>query len=674
MRKKIARGVDSTIRNAVLAVFGSPQSDPSSEEFSQWRSRCAALYGGGFLSPSPRAAQALRNHYGADQSADFHRLLYSVHSYFLSRLDGKDPENWDPLVDVLGELYQSLVPRLVRHALGEYYTPVRLASFLLDEAGYDGDTSQRLLDPACGTGVFLTLAIERVKRRNAGTEPGRLLRDILRSVHGFDLNPTAAAAACVNYRRALGELAAGVVDADIPVYTRDSILDPPFGEPYDLVAGNPPWIRWDHLSTEYREATLPLWKQYGLFSLRGFEARLGGGKKDLSMLFACVAMDRYLKQGGKLAFFVTQEVLKAKGAGEGFRRFRLPDGTPVRVIQVHDFTGARPFEGAANKTAAVILRKGEEMTFPVPYRVWTKCAGGIESEDCEARPLGGLYGPWQTLPHRSSDGSRLEGNCAYRAMLGANANPYGVFWVDVTAVGPGNRVTVRNLPERGKRPIPPVELEIESELVYPVLRGADLARWSAKPSIHALLVQDPALRRGYTEEVMSERWPLTFAYLQLFREELLRRALFNKFHKEAGNPFYSQFNIATETFAPFKVVWKRMSNDLAASVVSTWDGPLGRKLLIPLETTAFIPFDDAAAAHFVCGVLNSRPVREFVKSFSSAGRGFGSPAVIRHLRLPRFDPANPVHGELSELSMRLHAGSDRSPESRLDELILDPKF
>lgn len=73
----------------------------------------------------------------------------------------------------------------------------------------------------------------------------------------------------------------------------------------------------------YRDATLKLWKEYGLFSLSSMDVRLGAGEKGFSMLFTYVAADRYLKKGKKLAFLITQEVFKTKGAGEGFRRFKV---------------------------------------------------------------------------------------------------------------------------------------------------------------------------------------------------------------------------------------------------------------------------------------------------------------------------------------------------------------
>ena len=125
------------------------------------------------------------------------------------------------------------------------------------------------------------------------------------------------------------------------------------------MVGNPPWIAWDNLPDEHRQATKPLWERYGLFSLSGNEARHGGGKKDLSMLMLYAAADRYLKPGGRLGMVITQTLFQSKGAGDGFRRFRLgPDGPPLGVLRVDDLAALRPFADAANWTSTIVLRKG----------------------------------------------------------------------------------------------------------------------------------------------------------------------------------------------------------------------------------------------------------------------------------------------------------------------------
>jgi hypothetical protein len=553
-----------------------------------------------------------------------------------------------------------------RHSRGEYYTPRWLAELILDEAGYDGAPGRRLLDPSCGPGVFLVLAVERARRQ------GQTSRGILAGIHGFELNPESVREARAAYLSALGDLAAGLGLDDIPVFCRDAILEPPECRPFDYVVGNPPWVRWDYLPTRYRDATLPLWKRYGLFSLRGFEARLGAGKKDLSMLFTYVAADRYLKHGGTLAFLITQEAFKSKGAGEGFRRFRLGgDGPPLCVRGVHDFVRLKPFRGAANKTAAILLTKGEETRYPVPYHLWERDRQGtLSRRTLSARPLGGPQGPWQTLGDDAESLSRLAGANPYRAVLGVNANPYGVFWMEVRQALPGGFARVGNLPELGKKTIPPVTAVIESELVYPAVRGSDIRPWRAVAGVHILLAQDPVTRCGYGEDVMAQRWPGVLAYLGRFREELLSRALYRKYHSEAAHPFYSQFNVSSETLAPFKVVWKRMAGDLAAAVISEWEGPLGTKPLLPLETTAFIGTQTAEEAHYLCAILNSQPVRAYVKSFSASGRGFGTPFVVSKIRIPGFQPADALHRRLAGLSGALHEGGSPEHEREIDRSVL----
>ena len=110
--------------------------------------------------------------------------------------------------DLLKHLYQNLMPKKLRHALGEYYTPDWLAERLLNQLGYDGNPKWRLLDPACGSGTFLVLAIKRVKRyaEEKMLTAADVLDMILRNIVGFDLNPLAVISARTNYLLALGDL------------------------------------------------------------------------------------------------------------------------------------------------------------------------------------------------------------------------------------------------------------------------------------------------------------------------------------------------------------------------------------------------------------------------------------------------------------------------------------
>ncbi|MEX0802237.1 MAG: N-6 DNA methylase [Candidatus Binatia bacterium] len=134
--------------------------------------------------------------------------------------------------DMLKKLYQQLFPKSVRHDLGEYYTPDWLAEHVLNELEYVGDPDKRILDPACGSGTFLVMAITRIRawyeknREKLRYDEGELCQKILANVVGFDLNPLAVMAARTNYLIAIRDLVTHVDKVEIPVYLCDSILTP----------------------------------------------------------------------------------------------------------------------------------------------------------------------------------------------------------------------------------------------------------------------------------------------------------------------------------------------------------------------------------------------------------------------------------------------------------------
>jgi hypothetical protein len=119
-------------------------------------------------------------------------------------------------------------------------------------------------------------------------------------------------------------------------------------------------------------------------------------------------------------------------------------------------------------------------------------------------------------------------------------------------------------------------------------------------------------------------------------------------------PFHTMFNIGEQSFAPYKVVWKRMASDLEAVVLSKVKTPIGEKDVIPTDTTSLIPFTNEDEAHYVCAILNSSPVRFCVRSYSSAGRGFGAPSIIKHFGIPKFEKNNEGQRKLSKLSLKAH--------------------
>lgn len=128
------------------------------------------------------------------------KLLLGVLKFDFSRVDN---------VDLLGGLYQNYFDEDTRKALGEFYTPSGVVDLILDRVEYPptNDVSDaRLVDPACGSGTFLSDAIERYLadvRRRADGDPDwqAALEDLCLEprIVGFDIHPFAVLMAEISF-------------------------------------------------------------------------------------------------------------------------------------------------------------------------------------------------------------------------------------------------------------------------------------------------------------------------------------------------------------------------------------------------------------------------------------------------------------------------------------------
>ncbi|MBN2208082.1 MAG: N-6 DNA methylase [Candidatus Coatesbacteria bacterium] len=712
--------------------------------------------------------------------------------------------------DLLKKLYHRLFPKSVRHDLGEYFTPDWLAEFTLNELGYDGNPDKRLLDPACGSGTFLVMAINRIKawfdehRHECGFQEDELLCKILRNIIGFDLNPLAVMASRTNYLLAIRDLLRYGGDIELPVYLCDSIMTPStygdqstgqlvgkatrlktsvgeflipaeittqrerigkyadelekcvrddydpdefiagceaqglpmaekslhkqlygrlceldtsnqnrvwariiknafaplFTEKVDYVAGNPPWVNWESLPEDYRDSMKPLWEQYGLFSLSGSEGRLGGGKKDLSMLFVYTAVDNYLPIGGRLGFVITQSVFKTKGAGDGFRRLQLmrADASSddknrnvhFKPTAVHDMSAMQLFEGATNRTAVFVCEKSNKpFEYPVPYVSWSG-PSRIEQDELlpavlaitmrstlAANPVQPLSqsSPWLTARENALPGlQKVIGRSDYEGHAGCCTWLNAVYWIRILKTLPDRNLLIENLHDGAKIKVERVQTAIEPELVYPLLRGRDVSRWHAKPSCHIILPQDPQTRTGIPESKMKQEFPKTFAYLKRFegdmdnprRGTLRGRSGYKKYFKPT-DPFYSMYDVGPYTMAPWKVVWAWISVGVKSGVV----GQDESRPVIPEHNTSMVPFDNEIEAHYFSALFGSSPIDVCIRAFNpGGGGGLASPKVLHFVKIPRFHESDEVHLELSRLSMKCHNAASCGDQRDLHDLEL----
>lgn len=152
--------------------------------------------------------------------------------------------------DLFRRLYETMIPREVRHSLGEFYTESWLADKttrhsldLVQVANWRG------IDVCAGSGTFILKMIETVLSE---FEPdySRQLSNVLRRVNAIDINPLAVLTCRVNYFFAISPLISiesimTKSKIEIPVYLGDSALAPQIIKvdgidcvQYEIVNGN----------------------------------------------------------------------------------------------------------------------------------------------------------------------------------------------------------------------------------------------------------------------------------------------------------------------------------------------------------------------------------------------------------------------------------------------------
>lgn len=173
---------------------------------------------------------------------------------------------------------------------GGYYTPLPLAEFLAAWALRDGD--ERVLEPSCGDGNFVSVAASRLGGQGSITAIELFATELARAKARLD-----GAAPAIDWL--VGDFFARFLD----VKKRG---------PFDVVLGNPPFIRFQHFDGEAREIAFS--------HLRSFDYRPTGLANAWCAFVQLTA--ELIAPGGRMAYVVPAELLQVGYAQE--LRDRLP--------------------------------------------------------------------------------------------------------------------------------------------------------------------------------------------------------------------------------------------------------------------------------------------------------------------------------------------------------------
>lgn len=214
---------------------------------------------------------------------------------------------------------------------GGYYTPPAVAKFLADWAIQSPNA--RVLEPACGDGVFLEAATRRLLELEVAP-PALASR-----LYGVELDSDAADLAGLRLNQTFPSLKLPIIHSGDFF---EHCLGPLAGQRFDVVLGNPPFIRYQNFPEPHRDIAFRLMQSLGLHPNRLTNAWLP---------FVALGTEM-LASHGRIAMIVPAELLQVNYAAE-LRKF-LSD----RLARLTIFTFKHLLFGKVQQE--VVLLSGEK--------------------------------------------------------------------------------------------------------------------------------------------------------------------------------------------------------------------------------------------------------------------------------------------------------------------------
>ncbi len=220
-----------------------------------------------------------------------------------------DKEDWSTMsADVKGDAYEGLLEKNAqdtKSGAGQYFTP-RAADCAMVEA-IAPKSSETICDPACGTGGFFLAAHDYIVKHypNLTKDEKRQLKQ--GTFKGWELVQSTARLCAMNLMlHGIGS------DKDLPIVVSDSLAADP-GDRFDIVMTNPPFGKKSSTTIVGEEGQVS--KERDIVERDDFWATTSN--KQLNFVQHVKTL---LKQNGRAAVVVPDNVLFEGGAGETVRR------------------------------------------------------------------------------------------------------------------------------------------------------------------------------------------------------------------------------------------------------------------------------------------------------------------------------------------------------------------
>ena len=723
--------------------------------------------------------------------------------------------NYNP-IDIFKDLYMSIIPRSIRHSMGEYFTPEWLADHVVTKSLSMTNTDDwKAIDPCCGSGIFILSLIKHlvgnVDLTTLSMEEKEEIRDnILHRIYGIDINPLSVLSARVGFFLALqpfGELK----NIEIPIYLGDSAIVPQitmidgiecysytvrnelneifvllpsrfvksknFGrkmnsmqaliktddsqmvydfiinelneaeknskaltdsirklanqltylhknnwdgiwirivtnfmliarlEKFDIIVGNPPWVKWEHLPALYAQKIKTECTIRHIFSS---DRQFGGTQLNICALISNVTATNWLSPNGVLAFLMPDSIM-SQNSYEGFRNFYIDYENnqrlylqcidrwlkPLRPFQCDNKAVTQDFNTYYYSSKYVDYAKG----FPV-LEITKIDSKGIDNSFINSKTTHDSVRPYliescskaiqssaksTAFSYISSefDFSTIIGNTDYLYRTGVEFTPQELYMLkavgDSTLENHYRFVSKQFKQSKYKIEDTPIGgWDLPTDYIYPILTGPQISPFHYKNSEDFCILpydQNDTSNPVKQNKLMRD-YPELHDYLVKHKDIIDKQSEKSKM-MHRGDEFYALSKLGAYTFADY-IVAARDNTHFSATVVDKKQTPWKTiKQTICVKHTIIISqrkdnsFITENEAYYISGILNSSIVIAYIESaFKSNGFSLNK----SNLYLPKFSSNNNLHNEIGYLSRQAEATTDadeiKKIQSKLTNLYL----
>jgi len=568
--------------------------------------------------------------------------------------------------DIFEELYQRLFPHSTRFARGEFFTPQVLARQIVAELKIlqKPDIIPRIIDPACGTGVFLVACYREILDASLSDQQKIFF---LRRIAGFDINPFSAELARVNLLLLLSGTSLWKDPSFINVQVKNTLqelqaIDNTGGAAFDVVIGNPPWGSLARL-------TDPVLRAQMVTAAKRLDIQAPiQANNELAAIFMNLCVEKLLWSEGRVAMVLPRTILESSSL-DRWRTLRPYEQVQFWFIDESIFS--IPCVVFFARKASIQKNSVGKYRIPVSRARWKR--KGSSGENIEITPPE-WWVPYHIdrdksstsinrvrkwVPEASMNSPPVQRSKYYQmAEKGANIGP-------VTFISVFPRLSLEKehtefVPDTigGKVPFnnPPYSVAVvENQYIFPYVKSKDLIPFAVTQTRHCFLpvtmMREHFVRDENLAPLAARHWQLLVTQYANLRpvppgKDLFSHYLNHKHHFESP-----------KMVARFKVVFNEGGQRVKAALL--------RQGELVEHTLVYVPVDSEEEGLYLAGVLNSDYISDFFTGVG--GRGSARHVSLRPLEfpIPPFSNKDQKNDELQQIIIEM----GRTLEKNVSDLI-----